>query len=232
MENYKSHSTLSLWNVNLILRMHLLLWISSRLNSWWMFCGWSVMVCGKRRVKDPCYFAQYKRLHGTRELSTDIAVTVVGWGGTMSGSEHVMSRNCCYLADLQTNLFLFVYAIIVYLITVSVARLIQRHTIGWSVHDEFGRLWQKSIWCFKPIFAWKHWSQWPRGLRGGSAAARFLGLRVGIPPGACMSVSCECCVLSGRGLCVGLVACPKESYRLWCVWVRSWSLDKEKAMAH
>jgi len=36
-----------------------------------------------------------------------------------------------------------------------------------------------------------------------------------------MSVSCECCVLSGRGLCVGLIARPEESYRLWCVWV--WS---------
>jgi hypothetical protein len=34
-------------------------------------------------------------------------------------------------------------------------------------------------------------------------AARLLGLRVRIPPGAWMSVSCEFCVLSGRGLCVG-----------------------------
>ena len=32
------------------------------------------------------------------------------------------------------------------------------------------------------------------GSRGGSAAARLLGLRVGNPPGAWMSVSCECCV--------------------------------------
>ena len=39
-------------------------------------------------------------------------------------------------------------------------------------------------------------SQWPRGLRCASAAARLLGLRVRIPPGAWMSVSCECCVLS------------------------------------
>jgi hypothetical protein len=27
-----------------------------------------------------------------------------------------------------------------------------------------------------------------------------------------MSVSCECCVLSGRGLCVGPIARPEESY--------------------
>jgi hypothetical protein len=32
-----------------------------------------------------------------------------------------------------------------------------------------------------------------------------------------MSVSCECCVLSGRGLCDGLITRPEESYRLWCV---------------
>jgi len=32
-----------------------------------------------------------------------------------------------------------------------------------------------------------------------------------------MPVSCECCVLSGSGLCVGLITRPEESYRLWCV---------------
>ena len=32
-----------------------------------------------------------------------------------------------------------------------------------------------------------------------------------------MSVSCECCVLSDRGLCDELITRPKESYRLWCV---------------
>jgi hypothetical protein len=33
-----------------------------------------------------------------------------------------------------------------------------------------------------------------------------------------MSASCECCVLSGRGLCDGLVTRPEESYRVWCVY--------------
>jgi hypothetical protein len=38
----------------------------------------------------------------------------------------------------------------------------------------------------------------------GCAADRLLGLRVRIPPGTWMSpVSCECCVLSSRGLCEG-----------------------------
>ena len=32
-----------------------------------------------------------------------------------------------------------------------------------------------------------------------------------------MGVCCECCVLSGRGLCDELITRPEESYRLWCV---------------
>jgi hypothetical protein len=32
-----------------------------------------------------------------------------------------------------------------------------------------------------------------------------------------MFVCCECCVLSGRGLCDGLITRPDESYRLWRV---------------
>jgi hypothetical protein len=59
--------------------------------------------------------------------------------------------------------------------------------------------------------------QWLRGLRGGSTAARLLGLRVPIPPRAWMSVSCECSVLSGRGLCIWLITHPEDSYRVWCV---------------
>jgi hypothetical protein len=60
-------------------------------------------------------------------------------------------------------------------------------------------------------------SQWPCGLRRGSAPDRLLGLWVRISPGAWMSVSCECCVLSDRGLCDELVPCPEESYRVVCL---------------
>ena len=60
-------------------------------------------------------------------------------------------------------------------------------------------------------------SQWPRGLRRRSAAARMLRSWVRIPPGAWIFVYCECCVLSGRGLCVKLITCPEEYYRMWCV---------------
>jgi len=41
-------------------------------------------------------------------------------------------------------------------------------------------------------------SQWPRGLRRRSAVARLPRLRVRMPPEACLSVCCECCVLSGK----------------------------------
>ena len=32
-----------------------------------------------------------------------------------------------------------------------------------------------------------------------------------------MFLCCECCVLSGRGLCDEPITRPEESYRLWCV---------------
>jgi hypothetical protein len=38
-----------------------------------------------------------------------------------------------------------------------------------------------------------------------------------IPQETWMSVSCECCVLSGRSLCGRLITRSKESYRVWCV---------------
>jgi len=60
-------------------------------------------------------------------------------------------------------------------------------------------------------------SQWPRGLRRRPAAARLLRSWVRIPPEAWIFVCCECCVLSGRGLCDKLITRPGESYRLWWV---------------
>ena len=60
-------------------------------------------------------------------------------------------------------------------------------------------------------------SQWPRGLRRRSAAARLLRLWVRIPPWAWMSICCDRCVLSSTGLCDELITRPEESYRLWCV---------------
>jgi len=56
-----------------------------------------------------------------------------------------------------------------------------------------------------------------------------------------MSVCCECCVLSGRGLFVGLITRPEESYRLRCVvvcdletsWIRRlWPTGGSRAKRH
>jgi len=60
-------------------------------------------------------------------------------------------------------------------------------------------------------------SQWPRGLRRRSVTACLLELLFRIPAGAWIPVSCECCVLSGRGLCDGLITCPEDTYWMWCV---------------
>jgi hypothetical protein len=59
-------------------------------------------------------------------------------------------------------------------------------------------------------------SQWLHGLRRGSAAAHLLGSRVWIPPGLWVSLSCECCVLSGKSLCVRLITCPQDTYWVVC----------------
>jgi len=68
---------------------------------------------------------------------------------------------------------------------------------------------------------------WMRRLRRGSADARLPGLRVRILPGVWMSVSYECCVLSGRGLCDRPISHPGESYSVCvCVCVSSVARDK------
>jgi hypothetical protein len=64
-------------------------------------------------------------------------------------------------------------------------------------------------------------SEWPCGLRCGSTATHLLGLWVEIPPGTWMSVSCACCVLSDRSLCIGLITHPETSCQVWCVYLNA-----------
>jgi hypothetical protein len=48
-----------------------------------------------------------------------------------------------------------------------------------------------------------------------------------------MSVCCEFCVLSGRGICEELITRPEESNRLWCAVVCDLAnLVNEEALAH
>jgi hypothetical protein len=73
---------------------------------------------------------------------------------------------------------------------------------------------------------WLHRSQWLCHLRLKYAAARLLELQVRIPPGACMSVSCKCCVFSASNICIGLITgCGVSTwkYRKASIIRRSWS---------
>ena len=71
-------------------------------------------------------------------------------------------------------------------------------------------------------------SKWPRVLRRRSTVARPLRLWVGIPPWAWLFI---CCVLSGRGLCDGLITRPEEAYRMWRVVVCDQETSNEEAKA-
>jgi hypothetical protein len=50
---------------------------------------------------------------------------------------------------------------------------------------------------------------------GRAVYGRSLAGIVDSNPASGMDVSCESCVLSGRDVCVGLIPCPEESYRMW-----------------
>jgi hypothetical protein len=45
-----------------------------------------------------------------------------------------------------------------------------------------------------------------------------------------MFVCCECCTLSGRGLCDELITRPEESYRLWRVVVYDQETSKTRRL--
>ena len=69
-----------------------------------------------------------------------------------------------------------------------------------------------------------HRSQWPSGLRPLNCSE--WGFES--PRGHGCLVSCECCVLSGRGLCDGPIARPDQSHRLWNVTVSDLASSRMK----
>ena len=77
-------------------------------------------------------------------------------------------------------------------------------------------------------------SHWPHRLKRRSVAARLLGLWVRIPPGAWISVSCDCCVLSGRERSLRRADQSSRGAILTVVrrWVWSRNLKNEEALAH
>jgi len=75
---------------------------------------------------------------------------------------------------------------------------------AWCTHLHPAAIWIKSR--IIPLHAW--------------VCGRLLvGIAVSNPGGCMDVVFCECCVLSGRGLCDGLITQPKETYRVLCVWL-------------
>ena len=79
--------------------------------------------------------------------------------------------------------------------------------------------------CLRGSYIWRrYW--WSRSGRRRSAASRLLGIAGSYPAGG-MDLSCECCALSGRGLCNGPIPRPEEAYRVWYVWMWSRNLKEE-----
>ena len=101
---------------------------------------------------------------------------------------------------------------------------VRKHEALWELENQSLTVHRRSIWLLRYYFVLfmanvcnMCRSQWPRGLRRRSTAARLLRLWVRIPPRAWLFVCCEWCVLSGRGLCDALITRPEESYQLWRV---------------
>jgi hypothetical protein len=77
------------------------------------------------------------------------------------------------------------------------------------------------VWSWSHFYCW-HWVEVVY-----MQDIKHLFTPVRIPPGAWMSLSCKCCVLSERVLCDRLITCPEESYRVRCVRVWSRNLSNE-----
>jgi len=68
------------------------------------------------------------------------------------------------------------------------------------------------------LVEYSHWTPIPVAARFKAwVCGRSPAEIVGSNPKGGMDVCCECCVLSGRGLCDELITLPGESYRAWCV---------------
>jgi hypothetical protein len=87
----------------------------------------------------------------------------------------------------------------------------RRRVIGKSLNNH------KGYWSFMGLIrVCVCRSQWPRGVGRRSTAARLLRSWVRILPAAWLFVCCECCVLSGRGFCDGLIT-RRTDFGVSCV---------------
>jgi hypothetical protein len=79
----------------------------------------------------------------------------------------------------------------------------------WEPHPP-GTLWV----C--PGLLWDYFTFTLYCIKQVSVAARSTE-SMGSNPTEGVDVCCECCVLSGKGLCDELITRPEETYRLWCI---------------
>jgi hypothetical protein len=70
------------------------------------------------------------------------------------------------------------------------------------------------IFCFVKSYMPVPVAAWTKALVCGRSLSEIVCSN---PAGARISVCCECCVLSCRGLWEELIIRPESSYRLWCV---------------
>jgi hypothetical protein len=130
-------------------------------------------------------------------------------------SSHAVQVNCILLSN-ELHMFLSWWTII--RLCMNITSTSFSYKIQWmkEIPHAFTEIdtvtWKKSIILATNIIYWR--SQLPRSLRRGSTSARLLGLWVWIPLGTWITVSCGCCVLSGVGLCDGLISSPEESCRV------------------
>jgi len=82
-----------------------------------------------------------------------------------------------------------------------------------------GQLFDQDLVIFRPYHSVKEYCSLADA--GGRSKALVCGDSLadiaGSNPAGGIDVSFECCGLSGRGLCFGLITRAEESYRLWCV---------------
>jgi len=140
---------------------------------------------------------------------------------------NLTSRNRLYFTDASVSTTLSIHCLCWHMIYICIIwphwRQVRSATLFYSSSSSFKSPdkkftnWSSAKFVFYKALICR--SQRPRRLKRWSATACFQGLWVRIPPRTWKFVSSECCVLSGKGLCVGLITRPEESFRLWCVWL-------------
>jgi predicted Zn-ribbon and HTH transcriptional regulator len=109
--------------------------------------------------------------------------------------------DCLIATDFNTKIFRILFSRYLQYVVKRISVAPPLHNAYWDVKTEIHRSGGRAIegMCLRPLACWDCGFESRQG--------------------AWMSVTCECCVWSGRGPCVGPFTRPEQSYRTWCVWV-------------